>query len=218
MRTKTLLLTAVLGAAGVVSSMAQVYSVNAVGYVNLDLPMGFSLIANPLNNGDNKLSTLIPTAPDGTTIFKFDGTGFDSDAPLFVEGFGWFQSSHDVNTYTLNPGEGVFISLPAATKVTFVGEVPQGTLTTAVPAGFSIRASQVPQAGLLTTDLGFSGVEGDTVYKWIRASQMYDANTPQFFEGVGWFPEEPSVGVGESFFVLRTGAAGNWTRTFSVNE
>ena len=47
MRTKTLLLTAALAAAGVVSSMAQVYSVNSVGYVNLTLPNGFSMIANP---------------------------------------------------------------------------------------------------------------------------------------------------------------------------
>jgi hypothetical protein len=217
MRTKTLLLTAVLGAAGVVTSMAQVYSVNAVGYVNLDLPTGFSLIANPLNNGGNKLSDVIPTAPDGTTIFKFDGTGFDADAPSYIDGFGWFQSSHDVATYTLNPGEGVFISLPSATKLTFVGEVPQGDLSNPIPAGFSIRASQVPQAGTLDA-LSFDGVEGDTIYKWLRASQGYDPETPQYFEGVGWFPEGQTVEVGESFFVFRSGAAGAWTRTFSVNN
>jgi hypothetical protein len=49
MRTKALLLTGVLGAAlGSASLMAQVYSLNAVGYINVTLPAGFSLIADPL--------------------------------------------------------------------------------------------------------------------------------------------------------------------------
>lgn len=201
--------------------MAQVYSVNAVGYVNLDLPAGFSLIANPLNNGQNKLSAVIPTAPDGTTVFKFDGVGFDANAPSYIDGFGWFQAPPaDVNNYTLAPGQGVFISLPSAAKLTFVGEVPQGTLTTPVPSGFSILASQVPQAGTLTTALGFTGADNDTFFKFLRAQQKYDDNTPQFFAegGVGWFPAEPTLEVGESFFLLRTSAAGTWTRTFSVNN
>ena len=47
MRTKTLLLTAVLGIASAASSMAQaVYSVNVVGYVNLTLKRGFNAVAN----------------------------------------------------------------------------------------------------------------------------------------------------------------------------
>src|SRR5947207_10303632 len=48
MRTKTLLLTAALAAAGAASAMAQnVYSVNAVGYANVSVPSGFSMIACP---------------------------------------------------------------------------------------------------------------------------------------------------------------------------
>lgn len=206
--------------------MAQVYSVNAVGYVNLSLPAGFSIIANPLNNGENKLSAVIPTAPEGATLFKFTGGGFDNDPPIYFsspEFTGWFQSASDVANYTLKPGEGVFISLPSAQTMTFVGEVPQGTLTTAVPTGFSLVSSQVPQASDLTT-LGFSPVDGDTVYQWLRASQSYDPNPPAYFvspEFTGWFPGEavgPTIGVGEGFFVSRIGAAGNWTRTFSVNN
>ena len=41
MRTKTLLLTAALCAAGIATSKAQVYSVNAVGYVNTALVKAF---------------------------------------------------------------------------------------------------------------------------------------------------------------------------------
>ena len=52
--------------------MAQVYSVNIVGYINLTLPKGFTLIANQLNGSpDNKLETVIPAPPENTTIYKF---------------------------------------------------------------------------------------------------------------------------------------------------
>jgi uncharacterized membrane protein len=58
--------------------MAQVYSVNAVGYVNVAVAKGYNLIANPLNNqGGNKVSVLMPTAPNGTTFFKYKGGGYD---------------------------------------------------------------------------------------------------------------------------------------------
>ena len=73
MRTKTLLLTAALTAAGALTSMAQVYSVNIVGYINLSIPRGFSMIANQLNaTPDNTLETLMPTMPEGTIIYKFN--------------------------------------------------------------------------------------------------------------------------------------------------
>ena len=79
MRTKTLLLTAVLSAAGLASSLAQgaVYSVNAVGYVNLTVPAGLSLIANPLDATDNTIANVLKV-PAGTQIYKFNGTGFTS--------------------------------------------------------------------------------------------------------------------------------------------
>jgi hypothetical protein len=54
MRTKTLLLTAALAVAGLSSASAQVYSVNAVGYINLSLPKGFSMICNQLKASPDK--------------------------------------------------------------------------------------------------------------------------------------------------------------------
>src|SRR5687768_8351279 len=59
MRTKTLLLTAALAAAGLTSSMAQVFSVNAVGFVNVTVPASsFALLANPLNQPTNDLASV----------------------------------------------------------------------------------------------------------------------------------------------------------------
>jgi hypothetical protein len=217
MRTKTLLLTAALGAAGVATSMAQgttVFSVNAVGYVKVTVKPGFQLIANPLDAADNTIKALLANVPEGTTLYKFDASTGLFDIQNF---FGvWVPNE---NT-TLNPGEGAFILNPGTTDVTltFVGEVKQGTLTQSVPAGFSIQASQVPQEGQLDTDLKYPAGDGDTVYKFDEATQLYEISN--FFgdpaTGV-WVPSAPRLDVGESVFVNKLAAA-TWTRTFSVNN
>ncbi len=54
MKTKTLLIAAAALAAGVISSQAQVYSANIVGYANVVCPAStLVLLANPLDNGTN---------------------------------------------------------------------------------------------------------------------------------------------------------------------
>merc|ERR1712078_401580 len=76
MRTKTLLLTAFVGALGFTAAQAQVYSVNAVGYVNKSIPAGFSIVANPLNNGDNKVADVFGANPGSLTVYRFGDAGF----------------------------------------------------------------------------------------------------------------------------------------------
>lgn len=214
MRTKTLLLSAAAIAAGVLASEAQtVFSANAVGYVNLSLPAGYSMIANPLNGTNNNLSTVLPSVPDGTSILKFDPATqqFAGTIPTFIEGLGWFPDG------VLAPGEGAFILLPSAATLTFIGEVPQGNLSQPVSAGYSIQASQVPQQGQLTADLGFPGADGDSILRFDNATQTYSPVIPTFIDGLGWFPEDPEINVAESFFALKTVEA-TWTRTFNVNN
>lgn len=206
MRTKTLLLTAAMAAGAALSGMAQtVYSVNAVGYVNLAIPTGWSMIANPLNTTNNTVEALFSaaTTPEGTTIYKWDGTKYVSTAVEFGD---WSTKG-----ITLNPGEGCFLNSPSAFTNTFVGEVMQGALTNAMPAGFSIRSSLVPQAGT-ATELGLTAAlaEGDTVYQW--KSGAYASAAIEF----GAWSSEPSIGVGEAFWVKKD-AAGSWVRNFSVN-
>jgi hypothetical protein len=208
MRTKTLLLTAALAVAGTLSSVAQVYSVNAVGYVNVTIPPGFSMIANPLNASTNTISALFGAAPDGTILYKFNpATGqYSINGKEFDE----WASPND----TLLPGDGAFIFNGGTQPftVTFVGEVMQGSLTNAVPNGFSIKSSQVPQSGQLDTVLGFPAVDGDIVYRWNNATGQYTISGFEF----GEWTTAPVPAVGESFFVFKNGAA-NWTRQFSVN-
>lgn len=215
MRTKTLLLTAALAAAGVATSMAQVYSVNAVGYVKKDIPTGFSIIANPLKNGDNKVSTLFTGVPNGFTVYKFN----NATALYSVNGYDAEFGEFDNPDQTLAPGEAAFVRNPSGSTVTvtFVGEVPQGNLSTTIPNGFSLAASQVPQAGLLTTDLKYTPSSGDTVYRFNNATGQYLVSN--YDAEFGEWDSEPTLGVGEGFFIRRSVAgAGAWTRNFSVNQ
>lgn len=207
MRTKTLVLTAALGAVGVATAMAQVYSVNAVGYVNLSAKAGFNLWTNPLDAGaDNTVAKLLAGVPDGSAVYTYaPGTGYSVNTLDLGE---WANPNA-----TLVPGQGFFLRVGGATTVTFVGEVKQGNLSTPLAAGFNLVGSQVPQAGRIQADLGLVPAEGDQVYKFSADTQGYSVST---FEFGAWDPAEPQLAVGEGVWV-RKGAAGSWNRTFSVN-
>lgn len=201
MRTKTLVIAAALGVAGIVTSAAQVFSVNVVGYVNVTIPAGFSMIANPLNNTDgNTLNNLIPQAEIGTTIFRFSQENGFEPSTFIAE---WSPN------FDLEPGDGVFIQVAAETTLTFVGEVMQGTLDNNLPAGLSIKGSMVPAEESLD-DIGFPAELGDTVFLFRGGAYAPSTYIASFNP-----PVVPQVG--EAFWVQKANAA-TWTREFSVNE
>lgn len=209
MRTQLILTTAAF-VAGSLAASAQVYSVNAVGYINITVPAkSFALVANQLNVGGNTVAEVLPGAPDGTVLFKYSqGSGFAANGVEFGE---WGTPGQKIA-----PGEGFFLQNngAAAATFTFVGEVPQGNLKTALAKGLNLISSQVPQAGKLGADLKFPAAEGDVVYQYDTASQKY--KDPNGFEFGEWGGGEPTIGVGEGFFVNKV-AASSWDRTFSVN-
>jgi hypothetical protein len=221
MRTKTLLLTAALSAAGVASSMAQgtVFSVNAVGYVNTTVGPKFSLISNPLTATDNTINTLFKTGiqgsvPNGFQVYKLTPSGF---VTATFDDIDQVFTPPSAGSTTVTPGEGVFVRNPTTSPITitFVGEVPQGTLTTTYPKGLSILSSKVPQSGTAQA-LGFVGVNGDQIFQYNNATQQYVTSTFDDLDNA-WKPALGTLAVGESFF-LRAAAGGTWTRTFSVNQ
>jgi hypothetical protein len=238
MRTKTLLLTAALSAAGLATSMAQVYSVNAVGYVNKTVPAnGWAALGNPLNGTNNSLNTILPL-PSGFTavIYRFDPV---QQAYLdnidWIDGFGWFSPSDP--DPTINPGEGFFFQNTSAQtlNVTFVGEVPAGTLNNPVTGNnlWTIRSSMVPKGLRLgdndantgtANNLGFPAAGGDVAYIFDTALQAYRAQY-DYIDGFGWFsaddpdPDGPLIEPGSAFFLQAgTGTTARvWQQTFSVN-
>src|SRR6266478_1869171 len=158
MRTKALLACAALAVGLATSAVAQsnVYSVNIVGYVNTTLSSasgGFSLIANPLDNGTNDLQSLFPNATLGDTIYTWGGTTFSSSV-----NFGTWNPDT-----VIPPGVGFFYQAGATTTNTFVGNVMTGNLSHPIPTGFSLVASQAPVSDTLE-NLQFPATLGDTVY------------------------------------------------------
>ena len=212
MKTKTLFLAVALAGAGAVSGVAQtVYSVNAVGFVNVVIPAGpnsFSILANPLDAADNSVAALFPSAPTGSAIYKFVGGAFVANNRGF--------SAWSNPTQTLVPGEAFFFKNPSATQFTntFVGEVKQGmNLTTPLVGGFQLVASQVPQSGLVTTDLGLPISASEAVYRFANGAYL------TFNRGfTTWSPSEPTIQAGEGFFLKKNANPANWVRTFSVNQ
>jgi hypothetical protein len=240
MRTKALIITAALSAAAVANSLAQVYSVNAVGYVNVTVKRGYNLVANPLKNGDNTLATLIPSTsslPEGTQVLTWNAAGGttgtpDGAIPEFFPGpigeGGWEPAGP-----ALPPGKAFWMFVPLSAPqqsytITFVGEVAEGALTTEVRGGnrYNALASQVPQAGKITTDLKFQAQDGDQAFIWDKSKSPgtflntiyeYVADASAWSDGVDI--AEPSIGVGDGFFLFRkANVTVPWTRTFDVDN
>jgi hypothetical protein len=212
-----------LSAAGIATSMAQVFSVNAVGYVNKTIPKGnkLALISNPLDAGagNNTIANLFKGVPGGTQVYKYDGTTFIVATYDDIDNaFGPAAAA----ATEIKPGEGVFVRNTSAADltVTFVGEVPQGAAwaDNPYPKGLSIRSSIVPQAGT-AAELGFKGADGDQINQFQLDTQSYYVSTFDSLAPAGqeWGPALKPLAVGEAFF-LRSPAGGTWSRTFNVNQ
>jgi hypothetical protein len=194
--------------------MAQVYSVNMVGYINQSIPNGFSMIANQLNNSpNNTVAALFPAPADGTRIYKFNTATGGFIIMQYIDG----EWSPEATTQTLNPGEGAYIFAPAAFTHTFVGEVAL-TSTVNLPAGFSMVGSALPQSLPLTgtppAGLGFPIGDGDRIYRFNPATGGFLID--QFVDGEWSNGAPPTPAIGEGFYAFNNGAAKGWSRTFTV--
>jgi len=235
MKTKALILAAAFAAAGVATSMAQVYSVNAVGYVNTTLKAGasgrpgFNLVSNPLKAANNSVNALFTNiqggAPQGTTVYRFVNGSFILYTYDDLDGF--YSPQTAAATDTVLPGEGVFVKLPGGVSdkvITFVGEVQQNTQTVVINPGFQIISSPVPQDikpdNVKNTDGSSANipvVQGDTLYTFDTTAGSFVLYSYDDLDGF-FTPPLPTIKVGQAFFYRHLGAQANWTRTFSVNN
>lgn len=198
---------------------AQQYAVNAVGYVDLDLIVGFNLVANPLHAGDHSISNLLPEMPDGSLFVPWDKP-LQTFGPTnrFVAGAGWVPG-----TAQLPGGEGAFLWVPRATRVTFVGEPWSYSLAscTTFPVGATISSIwPLLGCGMFCDPEPCAAVppDGMTVFKWDPVAQSY-LESAMFLSGVGWLPEEPRLAPAEAVlfqspevFRAKSPAADGWVQ------
>jgi hypothetical protein len=128
----------------------------------------------------------------------------------------------------LDPGTGFFVKNPGTNSLalTFVGEVPQTTDTTALTvtynAGFNLVGSIVPQAGNLegADGLGYTPTVGDVVYSFNPTTQAYATATRQAngkWTGAGSTGGAAPISVAQGFW-LNAKTGGTWTRTFTIGN
>jgi hypothetical protein len=242
MRTKALLIAAATAlTAGIITSQAQVYSQNVVGYVNTVTTSGTFAMSVPftigVSNGVNEIWPLVsgaPSIPDGSLLLVWTGRGYntyesDSGSPTL-----WDDANG--NSLTFDPvlpvGQGFFLEPGAPTTNTFVGTVAVAagaTNNTAYSTGTYFVAPVVPYGGYVTNGSSTGGgialsavnglPDGSLLLQWTgRGYTTYesDSGSPSYWDDANGnsLATPPSVNVGEGFF-LEPGASFTWTEGLS---
>jgi hypothetical protein len=232
MRTKTLLLAAVLSAAGIASSLAQVYSVNVVGYINLTISPGLNLITAQLKGTNSNVNTVIattsPAMADNSLLFTWNAAGQTFNQSQIYGGGQWLDpATFNPSTLTVSPGEAFFINNvgAAAVTLTLVGEVPTGPTVVSVVNGLGLYGDPAPVSQNIATN-GFPIGDNDLLFTWNVAGQTYNQSLigagpanggPAWLDPVTFNPVVVAPAVGAGFVVNRTsGVTTPWNRTFTV--
>ena len=191
-----------------------VVSVNIVGYVNLSLPPGLSLIANPLYYTNNTVAFWWPNAPDGAQVLKYLPETGDYEVSTF-DGISGTWSNPE---FEIGIGQGFFFRNTSSETIlqTFIGEVLQGTLVNPLPAGLSMKGSLVPQAGSINTVHNIPGRDGEVIKFWVNDGQGDGDYILSVFSGPdnAWVPDL-NLGVGQGFWIEKQRAEA-WVRVFSA--
>jgi hypothetical protein len=214
MRTKTLLIAAAALAVGIISSEAQVYSQNIVGYANVVTPGNgatYFAMSVPFNVGlSNGANEVFGTSlPDDSLIETWDQVNQQVDVALWdsqgPNGAGWYDltDTYTVPVPTLPTGQGFFLVPYGNITNTFSGAVAVsvgGTNTTTLPgngATYFLVGSTIPFTGYVTNVVTGTSVginlnnlpDDSLIEQWDVPSQsfivsLYDSQGPN---GPGWY-------------------------------
>jgi hypothetical protein len=214
-------------------AQSNVYSLNVVGYVNVPLVSGYTLVTAQLSGTNNGIATVMGSNfPSGVSVFKWNAasqslgnpdTWYNTDV---APAAGWYDSNNNPSTSTLSLGEGFFVNSPAATNVTFIGTVSQATNTIPVGIGYSFVGLSVPLASDLTTNSTYAlpSIPNLSVFTFDTVGQKYNDPVTYYDTSVapvaGWYdsnnnpaPVIPKVGQG---FLLNSTSVGSWKPSFTV--
>jgi hypothetical protein len=226
MRTKTLLLSAVAAAAGIISSNAQsnVFSANVVGYVSVvSLANSNTPVANPLDlDGVNNITNVLANAPKGTLVQIWNGAGFDA---VSRSSFGAGAWSANASSNNIPPGKGFFIKTPVDFTNVFVGSVIPangGSNSIALQANvLQFVGSVLPVGGMITNsvdqgpnalNLGSVLDKGSVIQVWNGSG--YTASSRGAF-GAGTWSSNMTFTVGQAFFV-KASTSTNWVQSLNL--
>ncbi|MCL4177877.1 MAG: hypothetical protein KJ072_09045 [Verrucomicrobia bacterium] len=162
----------------------EVYSENGAGFLQIEMPAGISLIANPFDSGGNTLAEVLGEAwTFGTTVYRFDASQQAYTATQFGDG-AWLDGD-----LRLPLGTGSFIQVATQSTLVLGGVFDDSTTDPELAGGWNLvgsPAATVPE-------------EGDQIVI-LAADNSYQYYT---FEFGGWEPAEPPVRLGQGFWYYR---------------
>jgi hypothetical protein len=206
---KTLLIAAAALVAGVISSEAQVYSANIVGYVNVTMPAGaLVLTSNPLDNGTNTANDLLASLPNKSQIQLWNGSGF---TPYSKTSTGFAGNP------SIPVGTGFFVKSVSNFTNTYVGNVvpnPGGNQSSvALPAGALVLVGSTLPVGGNFNDVGTNAFNLIATLPNKSQIQLWNGTgfTPISKTATG-FAGNPAYSPGEGFFIKSVSAT-NWVQT-----
>jgi len=220
---KTLLIAAAALAASVISSQAQVYSQNIVGYVNQAIvPNGaYTLMVAPLQttNNANNAEQLLPALQPNDNILLFNGAGFD--IYVFATPGLWFGPAGPGPAPTINAGTAFFYENNGALTITntAVGSV---TLSNNVALGgggaYTLVGSTAPiGANLEDTNLSLPLQPNDNVLLFNGSGyDVYVFAAPGLWFGPAGPGSAPTISVGQGFFYEDNSGGTNWVQNVIV--
>jgi hypothetical protein len=231
-------------AAGVVSSQAQVYSQNIVGYVNTTTPNGGTYaITVPftvgVSNGANEIFPLVggqPSLPDFSEVLVWNGSGYtgyvaDSGSPTL-----WDDADQNPISFVpkLPVGQAFFLIPSASVTNTFVGTVAIAVGATNgvtyANGGTYFISSQVPYGGNVTNGTAAGGglalsfnnglPDFSEILVWTGSGYtgyVSDSGSPSLWDDADQNPiaTAPSINVGQGFFLIPS-ANFTWTEGVSA--
>jgi hypothetical protein len=186
-----------------VALLAQGYSLDVVGYYNIELSRGDNLIANQLDDGvGNHLADIFPQeVPTGSTFTEWNSTT-DSLMPIST----YNGSTWSINYALAQDGTGGVFNSPIAATLTVVGTVENfnvetGEYTFAPPArgiGTYLLCTAAALGEVTFQEIvGRDPVASDFVKIWDASTQTYTTTT---YNGVSWDNGVPTLNVGQSAY------------------
>jgi hypothetical protein len=220
---------------------------HAVGYINVNCPTGFTLIADPLFTSPNNdpIYSIDNTtgANNGCEIFFWqNGTWAEyiannNPTPPATASNGWVEPNGPM---LLPPGAGAAFFNPNTTAVmlTFVGTVPAGSLTNTLSPGLNLVSSILPASGDLSTnslltfpDLSSGQYDGDQLYLLFNSgsggygyttytvdSLNYNPPSNYGWDGLPGQPDPILNFVGQAFWYRAGNGALQWTETLILTQ
>jgi hypothetical protein len=218
MKIKTLAIAAATLAVGAITSQAQVYSQNIVGYVNgihnLNgkfecLAVPFDATAGGANPTGNTITNLFAGIAGGSVIQLWNGSAF---VGYKLTAGNWINQTTLTtnNGLVINPGTGIFLDLGGSKPYTntIAGQIvvnSGSSVTNKIYPGLQLVGSEIPFGDSITNTatINLIGAGGNVLEVWDPVGQSYvgyKLTAGYWINQITLATNVPNISVGQGFF------------------